>query len=284
MKRFSGIFAAPKTPFQVLSDLHLNHENQYASFHIPVTAPNLILAGNIGRLKDYDEYLSFLIRRVQLYERVYLVLGSLEFHGLAILHGIKLAKKLETEERLKGKIVLLFRKAFDVPDTNITLLGCTLWSQIPESAEEAVLKKIPEFDKQNGIQHWNTRTHNTAHKQDLDWLKTSLSQYRNSTSRQVLVITSFAPDLRASLSPWQIDSPRSSAYGSNLLNGNDWSGVKFWVHGSTGWNGSFKKNGVKVVSNQRGEGKGEEEKGLLRDGMSDKEKVGLFDIQKIIKV
>jgi hypothetical protein len=37
------------------------------------------------------------------------------------------------------------------------------------------------------------------------------------------------------------------------------------------------------VSNQRGR-KGEEVTGLLKDGMSERQKVGLFDVMKVVKI
>ncbi|KAF2181354.1 hypothetical protein K469DRAFT_262313 [Zopfia rhizophila CBS 207.26] len=310
MKRLSGLFSSPKISFQIISDLHLSHDFQYLTFHIPVTAPYLILAGNIGRLIDYEAYLSFLIRRSQLYERVFLVLGSLEFHGIDIPAGLELGRKMEAEDRLKGKLVLLDRRRFDIPDTSISLLGCTLWSRIPSSAESAVRKKIPEFDKEQGIKDWSVAKHNAVHQIDLKWLKGEVDANRrfagsftstpdsnafggltdsytsspsSSGNRTLIVITSFAPELRDALQPWQIDSPWSSAYGTELLRGWDWSGVKLWVCGSTGRTGEFKKYGVKVVSNQRGM-VGEEVKGLLRDGLTEKERRGLFDVTRIVKV
>ncbi|KAF2464487.1 ser/Thr protein phosphatase superfamily [Lindgomyces ingoldianus] len=285
MKRLSGIFSSPKTTFQVLSDLHLNHDSQYLTFHIPVTSPYLILAGNIGRLIDYESYLSFLIRRCNLYERVFFVLGSLEFHGLAIPDGLELARKLEQEDRLKGRLILLDKRRVDVPDTEISLLGCTLWSNIPEDAESAVLKKVPEFDKAQGIRDWSIKSHNAAYVTDLAWLLSEVKRNTSSstTTRTLVVVTSFAPELREALPPWQVGSPWCSAYGTELLRGIDWAGVKVWLCGSTGRTGEFKKYGVKVVSNQRG-CVGEEEKGLLRDGLAEKEKRGLFDVTKVIKV
>lgn len=48
-------------PFlRILSDLHLEIDQQYPSFEIPVCARHLILAGDIGRLVDYDNYRDFL--------------------------------------------------------------------------------------------------------------------------------------------------------------------------------------------------------------------------------
>jgi hypothetical protein len=50
----------PKADFQVMSDLHLKVSNQYSSFYILKAVPYLILAGDIGRLVDYESCLEFL--------------------------------------------------------------------------------------------------------------------------------------------------------------------------------------------------------------------------------
>jgi hypothetical protein len=66
---------------QNLSDLHLEVGQQYATFTFPATAPFLLLAGDIGRLIDYDAYRSFLELQVARYKKVFLVLGNHEFYG-----------------------------------------------------------------------------------------------------------------------------------------------------------------------------------------------------------
>ena len=291
MKRLSGLFSTPKTTFQILSDLYLNHESQYLTFHIPVSAPYLILAGNVGHLSDYDAYLSFLIRRCNLYDKVYLVLGALEFHGLTHNEGIQLAQHMQEETAVRGKLQILYRTRAVVPGTNITLLGCTLWSQIPQAAETAVLKKVPEFDANEGIRGWTISDHNEEHVQDLVWLQAEVNDAKalagtdaaSTSTPQLVIVSSFTPDLHHTLPPWQVHSPWSSAHGTDLLNGDHWNGVRYWVHGSTGRTGKAKRFGIKVVSNQRGR-VGEEEKGVLKDGISDKEKADLFDVTKIIKI
>jgi hypothetical protein len=292
MKQFSDIFSSPKTSFQILSDLYLNHESQYLTFHTPVSAPYLILAGNIGRLVDYDAYLSFLIRRCNLYERVYLVLGALEFHGLGIKYGPELASRLEKETGVKGKLVVLNRVRADVPGTNVTLLGCTLWSHIPSSSVPAVLKKASEFDSENGIRHWTVAAHNAAHERDLAWLKREVTSTRrfagledvsSSKPSHVMVISSFAPELRQTLEPWQVDSPWVAAYGTNLLDDHVWGEAKTWICGSTGRTTEFKTNGIKVVTNQRG-CVGEDVKGILPGGISEKERKHQFDVTRTLRV
>jgi hypothetical protein len=298
VRRLSSLFSGPKTSFQILSDLHLDHESQYLTFHIPVSAPFLILAGNIGRLIDYEQYVSFLIRRCNLHEKVFLVLGALEFHGIGWMDGLQLAHKMEKDPVMKGRLEVLYETRSDVPGTNVTLLGCTLWSKIPESDTAAVLRKMPEFDKKSGIQNWDTEKHNSEHKRDLRWL---VEEARNSSrspvggalapaatagskeERQIVMVTAFAPDLRECLEPWQVDAPWASAYGTNLLDGPHFDHIKTWISGTTGRTGEFKKGETTVVSNQRGR-EGEHVTGLLKDGMSEKHKVGLFDVMRVVKI
>ncbi|KAH8706117.1 hypothetical protein GQ44DRAFT_716310 [Phaeosphaeriaceae sp. PMI808] len=300
MKRVTDMFSGPKTQFQVLSDLHLDHELQYLTFHIPVAAPYLILGGNIGRLADYDEYLSFLVRRCNLHEKVYLVLGALEFHGIGWMEGLQLAHKMEQDPVTKGRLEVLYETRADVPGTNITLLGCTLWSRIPEADAPAVMRKILEFDEEHGIKEWSIKEHNSEHKRDYKWLLEELKKAQPAPKpaggaapaapaatptslRNIIIVTSFAPDLKDALEPWQIDAPWATAYGTDMLTRSNWTGVKIWLSGTTGRTCELEKGGVTMVSNQRGR-KGEEVTGLLKDGMSERQKVGLFDVMKVIKI
>ena len=292
-RRLSSLFSGPKTSFQILSDLHLDHESQYLSFHIPVVAPFLILAGNIGCLADYDQYLSFLIRRCNLHEKVYLVLGALEFHGIPWIEGLQLAQRMENDPGTKGRLEVLYESRTDVPGTNVTLLGCTLWSRIPDSDVSAVVKKVSEFDEESGIRDWDVNKHNEKHMRDLLWLVDEvrtpsaaggLAPAGSKEGRQVVVVTAFSPEIRECLDPWKVDAPWASAYGTNLLGGQEqFSNVKLWVSGTTGKSCEFKKGNTTVVSNQRGR-QSEEVTGLLRDGMSDKQKIGLFDVTRIVRV
>ena len=289
MKRLSGLFSTPKTNFQVLSDLYLNHESQYLTFHIPVSAPYLILAGNVGQLADYDAYLSFLVRRCNLYDGVFLVLGALEFQGLTHTEGLELARHMQEESSTRGKLRILYRTKVEVPGTNVALLGCTLWSHIPAGAEAAVLKKAPEFDPEEGIREWSISDHNAEHFQDVSWLQNMVSSPEagagaaSTSSQQLVVVSSFTPDLHHTLPPWQVQSPWCTAHGTDLLNDTDWKGVRYWAHGSTGRTGKAKRFGVKIVSNQRGR-VGEDDKGILEDGISEKEKADLFDVTKAIRI
>lgn len=102
----------------------------------PRSAPYLVVAGDIGRLWDYSSYLVFLQAQCGRFLGVFLVLGNHEFIGVSREEGLQLAKNLEDEPILGGKLVVLNRTRFDLAsDSNITILGCTLQSQILPKAK-----------------------------------------------------------------------------------------------------------------------------------------------------
>jgi hypothetical protein len=224
-----------------------------------------------------------------------LVLGQLEFHGIGWMDGLQLAHKMGKGPVMKGRLEVLYEIRSDVPGTNITLLGCTLWRKIPESDAVAVLRKMPEFNEETGIPDWSIEKHNSEYQRDFRWLVEEVKNPNSSPTggalapgalagskeeRQLVVFTAFVPDLRDGLDPWQVDA---SAYGTNLLDGPYFGNVKTWISGTTGRTCEFKRGEMTIVSNQRGR-KGEHVTGLLKDGMSEKQKVGLFDAMRIVKV
>ncbi|KAI0378962.1 phosphoesterase [Hypomontagnella monticulosa] len=234
-------------PFQVLSDLHLEVGQQYSVFDFPTTAPNLILAGDIGLLSHYDAYLDFLQKQTARYDRVILVLGNHEFYGLDFATALSTAKKLEKEPRLEGKLYLLQQTRIDLPGA-ITILGCTLWSHVPDEAKGIVSQKVNDFRK---IKNWTVDQHNDAHKSDLTWLKAELDNV--DPGRSVLVVTHHAPLVQRTSRPEHIRNPWTSAFATDVVSGDKtWGLIKYWVYGHTHYTTEFEKHGIRVVSNQRG--------------------------------
>jgi hypothetical protein len=122
---------------QVISELHLEVGKQYETFNIPARAPYLMLAGDTGRLKEYDSYLGFLARLTGQFMRVFWVLGNHEFYGILRQDGLKLAKSLEEEPYLFGRLTVLNRTLVEVIP-GFVILGCTLHSHIPRASNEVV--------------------------------------------------------------------------------------------------------------------------------------------------
>lgn len=259
MRSLKGLFANPRASYQpriqVLSDLHLEVGQQYSSFDFPVSAPWLVLAGDIGRLIDYEAYLDFISRQTERYERVFLVLGNHEFYGLSHQAGIERARELVVESRLGGKVVLLHRNQWDDPElgSDLTILGCTLWSHVPDPAREIVRYKVQDFKK---IEGWSPEKHTEQHEIDLGWLHKRVRELAiTAPGRHVLVVTHHAPTMKGTSAPRNEDNPWSSAYATHVLQeegGGLWRQVKVWIFGHTHYCTDFMVGGVRLLANQRG--------------------------------
>ncbi|KAG9238554.1 ser/Thr protein phosphatase-like protein superfamily [Amylocarpus encephaloides] len=256
--------SSPSSSLQIISDLHLELDNQYDAFTIPPCAPYLILAGDVGRLTDYQSYLSFIAKQTANFKKVFLVLGNHEFFGMSIEEGFDKARDLEGEEVFQGRLVLLNQGRFDLVDDEapVTILGCTLWSQIPDSAIEAVIGKVKDFTQ---ITNRTTTSHNISHASDLSWLKSEISLIHHSNTqivnpamrRRIIVVTHHAPCIEGTSKPEYVANAWTSAFASEILgegNGNRgvWEDVKCWVFGHTHFSTEFLRGGVKVLANQRG--------------------------------
>ncbi|KAL4945756.1 hypothetical protein BDV06DRAFT_8808 [Aspergillus oleicola] len=266
--------------FQVLSDLHLEIGQQYSSFKIPVCAKHLVLAGDVGRLVDYDNYRTFLKQQTEQFELVFLVLGNHEFYNDTFVAGLERAQQLEKEPCMNGRLVLLNQRRFDIPESSVTVLGCSLWSQIPDESRDMVRMKIQDFEK---IKGWNVDDHNAAHKSDISWL---LGEVRpiseenksrdQSEKRSILVTTHHAPSLKRTSEPKHEKKPWSVAFGTDVLNNLPRSSpVRAWVFGHTHYTTEFRERGVRVVANQRG---------YVLPWMKMNEAKNGFDIGKVIHV
>ncbi len=246
-----------------MSDLHLEVGQQYTSFCIQPCAPFLILAGDIGRLVDYDAFRDFLRVQCNQFEKVFLVLGNHEFFGCSSrTEGLLLARRLEEEEdSLRGVLSVMNRKRIDLP--GLTILGCTLQSHIPDSASAIVAQKVNDF---RHIGHWTIADHNAEYIKDVEWLtgeietihRQAAGDHPSPPQRNILVVTHHAPTTRGTSAPANEGNAWSSAFGTDLLGqGQEGSAttldtVQWWVFGHTHYCAEFTLGHVRLVSNQRG--------------------------------
>jgi hypothetical protein len=251
---------APRTELQILSDLHLEVGQQYADWSFPVAAPYLVLGGDIGRLIDYEAYVCFLNTQAARYKKVFLILGNHEFYGLSHTSGLAKARQLCSEPSLRGKVVLMDRTRWDDEATNVTLLGCTLWSSIPPDASATVQSKISDFKK---IEGWTVEKHNEAHEEDLRWLRdqvkeinSNMKDFKRSTT--IVVLTHHAPCLEGTSRPEHASNSWTSGFATDLIMSDEieaskqWPNVKFWAFGHTHYTTDITHSGIRLIANQRG--------------------------------
>ena len=237
---------------QVLSDLHLEVGQQYLTFTFPPTAPFLLLAGDIGRLVDYEGYLKFLEAHVGRYKKVLLVLGNHEFYGLDYDTGLETARRLVSEPTLVDKVFLLHRARWDDPDSDLTVLGCTLWSAIPPDAYDIVAHKVKDYKNIDG---WSVDKHNELHASEAAWLREQVAQVslpRGENTRRLLVATHHAPSVEGTSKPEHTGNPWTCAFATDLAGREGWENVRVWVFGHTHYSTDWMCNGTRLVANQRG--------------------------------
>ncbi|CAK7206745.1 hypothetical protein SEUCBS139899_009551 [Sporothrix eucalyptigena] len=246
---------------QVLSDLHLEVCTQYATFKVPAAgAPYLVLAGDIGRMIDYEPLLGFLAGLVASYRRIFYVLGNHEFYTLTYDEGIREAQRLEKEPGLEGKVSILHKTRWDedlsVVDSGaprLTVLGCTLWTHVVPEAYDAVTRSVSDFKY---IRDWTVDNHNQVHDEEVAWLHEQVDALRDeagSENRTVVVITHHVPTVEGTSRPKYAASPCASAFSTELIvPSGAWNGVSTWIYGHTHYSNDFVREGVRLVSNQRG--------------------------------
>jgi len=236
---------------QLVSDLHLEINQQYSSFTLPPSAPFLVLAGDIGRLVDNAGYLAFLEQLAPQYEKIFLVLGNHEFYNTSYESGLEKARALEKEPSLGAKVVLLQNGRWDDPNSNLTILGCTLWSAIPPAASDLIRARVSDFMEISG---WNVEKHNQLHAEDVEWLREQIQQIDTlpGPQRAVVVATHYAPFIRGSSDPRHAESPLTPAFATELLAQGGWKHVKAWIFRHTHHSKDCVRDGIRVVANQRG--------------------------------
>jgi len=231
---------------QFLSDLHL--DRIHYEYRITRSAPTLILGGDIGRFHDGEPFFRFLTAQCQQFDRVLLVPGNHEFYGCTRQEALQTAESWSKDAAMESKLVLLNRTRHDFADSNVTILGCTLHSHIPEDAR----KLSNDFVR---IKEWCVSDHNQQHDIDLAWLKASIERVSNETpKRRVVIVTHYAPSYEDTCRPSQYRNEVSHCYCSTSLEqiarGPGACTVTHWLFGHTHWNTWKQKMGIIILSNQ----------------------------------
>ncbi|KAJ5131271.1 uncharacterized protein N7515_007310 [Penicillium bovifimosum] len=244
-----------ETQFQILSDLHLESPSAYDIFHIEPKAPYLVLAGDIGHVKD-NGFFNFLRIQLENFRLVFLVLGNHEPYHSTWPETKSRIKSFEAElassrSETRGQFVLLDQTRYDISPT-VTVLGCTLFSEVVPEQEESVSFGLNDFYH---IADWSIEAHREAHRADLDWLNREIDSIsRLEPERKVAVFTHYCPlVVEDVIDPKHGDSKISSGFMTDLSNECCWkNSVGLWAFGHTHYNCDFQYSGKRMVSNQRG--------------------------------
>lgn len=249
----------PDVQLQIMSDLHLEAPAAYDVLEILPKAPILALLGDIGQASD-PGWIEFLERQLSLFRIVLLVLGNHEPYKSTWDEARERVREFNQDYKQRrsagqGSLILLDRTHFDVSD-EVTILGCTLHSQIDPQQEEHISFGVNDFYHIGG--GWDVSKHCQAHEEDLAWLNDQVATLeQQSPHRRIAVLTHHSPCITAdSMNPRHASSPITSAFATDLSTQPCWTSqkVKLWAFGHTHFNCSFTDapTGKQVFTNQRG--------------------------------
>lgn len=228
---------------QYMSDLHL--ERSGYNFPVDPVASILLLAGDIGRLHDVDRYADFMHRCCALFEKVLVVGGNHEFYGTSHEKGWQIIETIANDPAAQGKLLFLNRVAYDIPHSDITILGCTLHSKIGK--DRTTLTR--DFRR---IENWTIERHNQEHEADMAWLRGQISRIKE--HRRVIIATHYAPAFEETCHPTHRGSILNQCFASNAFDNLLANCVPFpvthWVHGHIHWNAKLRRGPTLIVSNQ----------------------------------
>ncbi|KAH7029070.1 Ser/Thr protein phosphatase superfamily [Microdochium trichocladiopsis] len=249
--------------FQIVSDLHLESPKAYDSFEISPRAPYLALLGDIGCTKHRNGYLGFLRRHLHLFKIVFLVLGNHEPWYSSWDDSREQMREFEETIRHErntdatlGEFVFLDKSAYTfspASDGKVTVLGCTLFSRVPEHALKAVSFGIKNFYHISG---WTVEEHDENFQQELSWLNDQVRNRQDKDDRLV-IFTHHSPSLDdRAMDPKHKNSLILSGFASDLSSEVCWTSpnVKLWAFGHNHFNCDFidEVHQIRVFTNQRG--------------------------------
>jgi hypothetical protein len=104
------------------------------------------------------------------------------------------------------------------------------------------------------VMDWSPEDYRAAHLADVEWLNETCRNLReNEPERQVVVFTHHGPTTRGTLKPDVENTELSCAFVTEMSLQPCWGKpVKLWGYGHTHKCTDFLRDGVRVVSNQRG--------------------------------
>ncbi|KAK4103822.1 hypothetical protein N658DRAFT_493284 [Parathielavia hyrcaniae] len=246
---------------QILSDLHLEAPKGYDIFKIVPKAPHLAFLGDIGTVAAHKEdFLNFLTRQLHRFRTVLFVPGNHEAYHSNWPETLDILRAFQKDARQNpslGEFVLLDRGVFRVPNSNLVVLGCSLFSHVPPESHMAVSLGLNDFFR---TKEWDVDAHNEAHRRDLAWLNAQVADLEASDVK-IAIFSHWSPTLDArAIEPRHAGSRISSAFSTDLSNEKCFrSGkVKLWAFGHTHYNCDFvveRGDGagpLRIMTNQRG--------------------------------
>lgn len=270
---------------QYVSDIHLEtHYNTSKNIFEKIlkpSAPYLALCGDIG-YPGTELYEPFLQYCSDNFEHIFYIAGNHEFYNdlksIKFLNNKKFISKgldedafqrlsvrfsTDTRETRMHKIReicskfsnihFLDKETFQIPDTNIVIIGCTLWSKL--DMKSYMLSQFNDFhriceDKDTLLM---PKTYDNWNKEDLEFLCNTLTMIQNNLDKKVVVLTHHCPTYDIIIDKYLNDPDNINSFFANKdlisLFGKN---VKAWICGHTHGCKTIDINGTIIATNTFG--------------------------------
>lgn len=235
---------------QYVSDIHLEfHDKQnkgqiQPDMFVKPAAPYLALVGDIGipELESYKVFLGWCSRH---WKEVFLVAGNHEYYN----HRCPVKSDMQSKCELIRKICqglpnvhFLNRESYYLPEFNLRILGCTLWSAIPDCLFEKAITYMNDSrqilkEKDVPFTPW---LFSELHEKETQWLNQEIHKCEL-TNEKCLVLTHYLPSFALIHDKYK-GNPMNACFASDCddlfrppvvgwICGHTHTGMKVYIHG-----------------------------------------------------
>jgi hypothetical protein len=187
---------------QYISDIHLEFHDKHnkgalqPDMFVKPVAPYLVLAGDIG-IPDLESYRVFLSWCSTKWSHVFLIAGNHEFYNVRCPVKTDMRTKKELIQRIcepLPNVHFLDCSSYYIPEANVRILGCTLWSDVPDCVYE---KAITYMNDARQILHlkdvpFTPWIQSEQHVREKQWLNQEIHKCEL-TNERCLVVTHYLP-------------------------------------------------------------------------------------------
>jgi predicted MPP superfamily phosphohydrolase len=248
---------------QYISDIHLEtmdtNTANFKNFLIP-NAPYLALCGDIGypHSQIFEEFIKYCSER---WIHVFYVTGNHDYYNK--IHTQWKYKAPYSMKQIEEKIIDLFesypnchylqKEQFDIPNTNYSIVGCSLWVYIPTYKYTDCLSYLNDVNyiSYDGIRRLTPEHINMLNEDHCEWLLKKLN-YLESLNRKAIVLTHHMPS-QLLINENYINDPRNYLFYTELSGHLESKALKGWICGHSHSNKRILyKNGVELMLNCKG--------------------------------
>ena len=253
---------------QFVSDIHLEmiHHTALGPFDIlmPGDAEYLALCGDIGYPEDalLEEFIRFCSRN---YRMVFWVPGNHEFYSPAPASRMTIQdkyKKMESLSRKFTNVMIMDQTGFNVTGTPIRIIGCTLWSDIPNNFADQAQRYMNDFRLiyKTKEERLKVADVNEWHQRDKVWIQAEIRAAEVS-GQELIILTHHLPTQRLVHQKYE-GHPLNVCFATSLDSMMRFP-VRAWLCGHSHTANEARVNGVLCALNPGGY-PGENESGLDR--------------------